>query len=161
MNWLDISLLCLAVIGVVKGLFDGFVRQVVSLIALVAAIYFCAEAAYWLQGYLVKIEWLSQGAAGVVSYVIGFLLIVGIVLLVGEIVHQVLEVTPLSVFNHLAGGVFGLVAMLLFMSLTLNFLNIIDKKSSLISNETKVESRFYYAITEIVPTIYPNKLFNR
>ena len=33
MNWLDITLLCLAGIGFVKGLFDGIIKQVVSLIA--------------------------------------------------------------------------------------------------------------------------------
>ena len=40
MNWLDITLLCLAGIGFVKGLFDGIIKQVVSLIALVIAIFF-------------------------------------------------------------------------------------------------------------------------
>ena len=34
MNWLDIILVCLAGIGFVKGLFDGVIKQVVSLIAL-------------------------------------------------------------------------------------------------------------------------------
>lgn len=43
MNWLDITLLCLAGIGFVKGLFDGIIKQVVSLIALVIAI-FSAES---------------------------------------------------------------------------------------------------------------------
>ena len=45
MNWLDITLLCLAGIGFVKGLFDGIIKQVVSLIALVVAIFFCSKAA--------------------------------------------------------------------------------------------------------------------
>lgn len=40
MNWLDIVLVCLAGIGFVKGLFDGVIKQVVSLIALVVAIFF-------------------------------------------------------------------------------------------------------------------------
>ena len=43
MNWLDITLLCLAGIGFVKGLFDGIIKQVVSLIALVIAIFFCVS----------------------------------------------------------------------------------------------------------------------
>ena len=49
MNWLDITLLCLAGIGFVKGLFDGIIKQVVSLIALVIAIFFCGKAAAWLK----------------------------------------------------------------------------------------------------------------
>ena len=52
MNWLDITLLCLAGIGFVKGLFDGIIKQVVSLIALVVAIFFCSKAAAWLKGYI-------------------------------------------------------------------------------------------------------------
>ena len=52
MNWLDITLLCLAGIGFVKGLFDGVIKQVVSLIALVIAIFFCGKAAAWLKGYI-------------------------------------------------------------------------------------------------------------
>lgn len=39
MNWLDITLLCLAGIGFVKGLFDGVIKQVVSLIALLVGIF--------------------------------------------------------------------------------------------------------------------------
>ena len=47
MNWLDITLVCLAGLGFVKGLFDGFIKQVVSLLALVLAIYFCGQIALW------------------------------------------------------------------------------------------------------------------
>ena len=52
MNWLDITLLCLAGIGFVKGLFDGVIKQVVSLIALLVGIFFCTKAALWLRGYI-------------------------------------------------------------------------------------------------------------
>ena len=61
MNWLDITLLCLAGIGFVKGLFDGIIKQVVSLIALVIAIFFCGKAAAWLKGYILA---LGSGRRG-------------------------------------------------------------------------------------------------
>lgn len=54
MNWLDILLLCLAGIGFAKGLFDGVIKQVVSLIALMVAIFSVqkrppgCEGIYWL-----------------------------------------------------------------------------------------------------------------
>ena len=51
MNWLDITLVCLAGLGFVKGLFDGFIKQVVSLLALVLAIYFCGQIALWFQAF--------------------------------------------------------------------------------------------------------------
>ncbi len=50
MNWLDIILVCLAGIGFVKGLFDGVIKQVVSLIALVVAIFFLFEGGSLVEG---------------------------------------------------------------------------------------------------------------
>ena len=60
MNWLDIVILCLAGIGFVKGLFDGFIKQVVSLIALLFAIFFCGEVADWLKDYIMALGWFPD-----------------------------------------------------------------------------------------------------
>ena len=129
MNWLDITLLCLAGIGFVKGLFDGVIKQVPE-----------------------------QGVT-VLSYVAGFLLIVGVILLAGEILTRVVGATPLSVLNHLVGGVLGLCFMMAFVSLLLNSMEMIDKGSVLIPRQAKVESRFYNSVKEIIPTIYFQNLF--
>ncbi|MCI6522877.1 MAG: CvpA family protein [Parabacteroides sp.] len=160
MNWLDITLLCLAGIGFGKGLFDGFIKQVVSLIALVAAIFLCGEAAGWLRGYIVALGWFPEQGVSVLSYVAGFILIMGVLVLAGEIVTKVIDATPLSIINHLGGGALGLLLVLLFTSLSLNLLDLVDRSGVFISQETKVESRFYEPIRQIVPTIYPHNLFS-
>ena len=160
MNWLDITLLCLAGIGFGKGLFDGFIKQVVSLIALVAAIFLCCEAAGWLRGYIVALGWFPEQGVSVLSYVAGFILIMGVLVLAGEIVTKVIDATPLSIINHLGGGALGLLLVLLFTSLSLNLLDLVDRSGVFISQETKVESRFYEPIRQIVPTIYPHNLFS-
>ena len=159
MNWLDITLLCLAGIGFVKGLFDGVIKQVVSLIALLVGIFFCAKAALWLRGYILALGWFPEQGVTVLSYVAGFLLIVGVILLAGEILTRVVGATPLSVLNHLAGGVLGLCFMMAFISLLLNGMEMIDKGSVLIPRGAKVESRFYNSVKEIIPTIYFQNLF--
>lgn len=161
MNWLDIVLLCLAAIGFAKGLFDGFIKQVVSLIALVVGIFFCGKVALWLRDYLIAADIFPQETISIISYILGFLLIVGVCLLAGEVVHRVIGVTPLSILNHIAGGVFGLGVMVLFVSLALNFMELLDANSMLIKNETKIESRFYHPTKEILQTIYPNNLFSK
>ena len=159
MNWLDITLLCLAGIGFVKGLFDGVIKQVVSLIALLVGIFFCTMAALWLRGYILALGWFPEQGVTVLSYVAGFLLIVGVILLAGEILTRVVGATPLSVLNHLAGGVLGLCFMMAFISLLLNGMEMIDKGSVLIPRGAKVESRFYNSVKEIIPTIYFQNLF--
>lgn len=161
MNWLDITLLCLAGIGFVKGLFDGVIKQVVSLIALMVAIFFCSKAAAWLKGYIIALGWFPAEGVTVLSYVAGFLLIMGVILLAGEIMDRVIGVTPLSVINHLGGGIVGLFFMVGFVSLLLNLLEGMDKGSVLIPRQAKVESRYYNTVKEIIPTIYFDKLFFR
>ena len=151
MNWLDITLLCLAGIGFVKGLFDGVIKQVVSLIALLVGIFFCTKAALWLRGYILALGWFPEQGVTVLSYVAGFLLIVGVILLAGEILTRVVD--------HLAGGVLGLCFMMAFISLLLNGMEMIDKGSVLIPRGAKVESRFYNSVKEIIPTIYFQNLF--
>ena len=159
MNWLDITLLCLAGIGFVKGLFDGVIKQVVSLIALLVGIFFCTKAALWLRGYILALGWFPEQGVTVLSYVAGFLLIVGVILLAGEILTRVVGATPLSVLNHLVGGVLGLCFMMAFVSLLLTSMEMIDKGSVLIPRGAKVESRFYNSVKEIIPTIYFQNLF--
>ena len=159
MNWLDITLLCLAGVGFVKGLFDGVIKQVVSLIALLVGIFFCTKAALWLRGYILALGWFPEEGVTVLSYVAAFLLIVGVVLLAGEILHRLVDVTPLSLLNHLGGGLLGLCFMMAFVSLFLNGLELIDRGSVLLPREAKVESRLYIPVKNIVPTLYFENLF--
>ncbi|MDR2968606.1 MAG: CvpA family protein [Tannerellaceae bacterium] len=159
MNWLDIVIVCLAGAGIVKGLFDGIIKQVVSLIALVVGIMFCGKAALWLRGYLIDLDWFPPETVSILSNILGFLLIVGIVLIAGEIVHRVIGATPLSIINHLFGGVFGLLVMILFLSLFFNLLELVDKSSAIIPQEVKSASRFYAPITELLPALLPFELF--
>jgi hypothetical protein len=84
---------------------------------------------------------------------------VGVILRAGEILTRVVGATPLSVLNHLAGGVLGLCFMMAFISLLLNGMEMIDKGSVLIPRQAKVESRFYNSVKEIIPTIYFQNLF--
>ena len=160
MNWLDIVLLVLVVVGFAKGLFDGVIKQVVSLIALVVAIFFCGKVAAWLKGYIMALGWFPEEGTTIFSYVAGFLLIVGVFILAGEIVTRIIGATPLSVINHLCGGLFGLLVILVFTSLLLNMLEFVDKGSVLLPRQAKVESRFYYSVRQIVPTIFPSNMFS-
>lgn len=159
MNWLDITLLCLAGIGFVKGLFDGVIKQVVSLIALLVGIFFCTKAALWLREFILALGWFPEQGVTVLSYVAGFLLIVGVILLAGEILTRVIGVTPLGLLNHLAGGLLGFCFMMAFVSLLLNGLEMVDRGSVLIPRQAKVESRLYHSVKEIIPTIYFQNLF--
>ena len=94
------------------------------------------------------------------SYLFGFMLIIGVLKLTGDLLSKLVGVTPLGILNHLLGGLFGFMFMMFFLSLTINVLEYIDRGSVLIPREQKVESRFYGSVKQIVPTIFPSNLFS-
>lgn len=159
MNTLDIILLCIAGAGFVKGLVDGVVKQVVSLIALIAAVLLCGETAYMLRSYIISLGIFPQNGITIISYILAFIMIVGLLKIAGNLLDRLIDSTPLSVLNHIGGGFIGFVIIILFMSLTFNIIEFIDPGSVLIPRQAKVESLFYQPLIEIVPTIFPSHLF--
>ncbi|MDO4704261.1 CvpA family protein [Tannerella sp.] len=161
MNWLDIVIICLVGAGFLKGWADGFIRQIVALLALLAAIYLCSKVAVFIREYILQTGWFPENSVTIISYVVAFVCILMIVTLVGGWIHKVMEATPLSLANHLAGAVFGTVIALFLVSLTLNLLEGVDRRSVILTQQTKVESRLYDYVKEAVPAIYPADLFVR
>jgi len=159
MVWLDIVILCLLGFGLIKGLYDGVVKQVVALVALIVGIYLCSGVANWLCNFLVLLEWFPERAVLCTSYFLGFILIVGIVLLAGRIVHRIVDATPLSIFNHIIGGIIGLVLMIVFISVLLNLIEKVDHQSTILPQEIMEKSRCYEVIKNIIPSLFPGNLF--
>jgi membrane protein required for colicin V production len=159
MNWLDTVLAGLAMAGLLKGWVDGLLRQIVSLIAFVAAIYLCSGVAESLHGYLLQKEWFAEQTVMMASYVLAFVLLAGVILLAGRVIHKLISATPFSLPNRLAGALLGLIVTVYLLSLTLNLLDGFDRRSRLISRETKVESILYFYVREFAPAIYPTELF--
>jgi membrane protein required for colicin V production len=159
MNWLDIVCIVLIIAGFIKGYKDGFIRQVVFFLALIAAIYLCSQVALGTREYVIQAGWFREPVVTLLSYILAFIMIAGIITLAGWIIHKMISVTPLSLLNHLAGSLLGLIVTVLLLSLTLNVVEGLDRRSALISRETKVESQFYFYLKDIVPAIYPIDLF--
>jgi membrane protein required for colicin V production len=125
----------------------------------IIGIYLCAGFAEWFRGYLEKWDWFPPQAVMMTSYILGFILIVGIIILAGQIVHRLVSVTPLSIFNHIVGGLLGLLMMVLFISLVFNVIEMFDHNAVILSQEVKVESRLYFHIKKIIPAVFPENIF--
>ncbi|MDR2233064.1 MAG: CvpA family protein [Tannerella sp.] len=160
MNWLDIVLVIIAAAGLFKGYKDGFIRQIVFFLGLIAAIYLCSKVAVKISEYIIQTGWFPIETVGYIAYILAFILILGIVTMLGWIIHKMISATPLSLFNQLAGAVLGLLVTVLLLSLTLNIMEGLDRTSALISRETKVESRFYIYCRDIVPDFFAIEIFN-
>jgi len=111
MNWLDFTLLAIIVVTAIAGIFKGFVRQVIGLVAVIA-------------GLILAVVYYEQTGAAFMTFVkntlvsnfLGFLLIFVLVLIAGAILGHLLTkamIGPLALVNRLFGAVFGFIKAVL------------------------------------------------
>jgi len=111
MNWLDIVLLTIMILTAIVGIFKGFVKQVIGLIAVVAGLVLASlyyEAAAGVFATFIK--------NGLLGNFLGFLLIFVVVLIAGAILGHLITKAmkgPLALANRLFGGVFGFIKAVL------------------------------------------------
>ncbi len=155
MNWLDLIIIICIGVAVIKGLFDGFIKQVVSLIALALGILFAGGIAGILQPYAEKLSFIPSYLTYPVCYIVSFILIFIVMGLLSRLLEKIWNYTPFGCLNNLAGGFIGAVISIFFLSLIFNFLIIFDSESHLIKEQTKKESALFEKVRSVVPTLYP------
>lgn len=111
MNWLDFVLLAIILVTAVVGIFKGFVRQVIGLVAVVAGL--ILACLYYEQTAVVFMTFVKND---LVSNFLGFLLIFVVVLIAGAILGHLFTKAmkgPLAFANRLFGAIFGVVKAVL------------------------------------------------
>lgn len=121
MNWVDLTIVAIVLISAVISLFRGFVREVLSLIAWVAAFWLASRLARPAAAALEP--WVNvEGARLVLAFMgllIGVLLVAGII---NFVISRLLEKTGLSGPDRLLGMIFGalrggaIVAIIVFVA---------------------------------------------
>lgn len=112
MNWLDAALLLILAASVFTSLRKGLSREVIGLIAVVAALILGAWF-YGTAGALFEPYLKSPGAAHFAGFVTVFCGVLLAGALVSAIVGRFLRLTGLSIVDHLLGAGFGLLRGLL------------------------------------------------
>jgi membrane protein required for colicin V production len=134
---IDILFLVAMVLAVLKGLRNGLIIALFSLIGwvlgLFAAIKFSGVAAGYLKGY-VSPRWLS-----IISFVIVFVLVLLLVRLGAGLIEKVVELTLLGWANKL-GGVFFYVFLYAFI---ISVVIVFAEKVQVLNEETISSSRVY------------------
>lgn len=108
MNWLDVALLLILAASVFTSLRKGLSREVIGLIAVVAAL-LLGSWFYGTAGALFEPYLKSPAAAHFAGFVAVFCGVLLVGALVSAIVGRFLRLTGLSIFDHLLGAGFGLV----------------------------------------------------
>ncbi|WMJ72575.1 CvpA family protein [Cytophagaceae bacterium ABcell3] len=147
MKAIDIILIVLLLLGAYQGYRKGFLREIISFFALVAAI----VAAFKLLNHGINLlkEHLPDS---ILLVFFSFLLIFVVVLiglhLIGKILKKILDLTLLGHVDSLAGALFGAARMAFIVSLVLWLIN----SSEVISMKAYTqESSLYMPIVNFAP----------
>jgi membrane protein required for colicin V production len=160
MNWLDVVILVCIIIGIVHGLSTGIVKQIISLVSLIAAILLSGAVAKWISYWVHlhfqnKSTWFSSGVENVIYYVLAFILIVSLFAIVANLVDKIINFTPVGIINKLFGAVFGTFLWILCLSIILNVLAVFDSQSQVITKPVKEKSVYYERVKILFPTVFP------
>ncbi len=153
-DWIIIGAMA---VGAVLGFSKGAVRQIATLVGLVAGL-LLARALYFTVGERMAVE---LGTNATVAQIIAFLLIWFLVpmalLWVASLISRVLDIVHLGILNRLAGVMIGAVKYALLVSMLIHFIEFIDTKDELVQRTVKEASLLYYPMKEVgnifIPTI--------
>ena len=151
MNYLDIIIAASLLYGTIKGLSNGLVNEVTSLLALFIGVYVAINFSEFLEPKFIDILDGYQQFAPVLAFGILFLVSVLCVKYLGIVVDKLTKALALGIFSRLFGGVFGFLKVVVIFSFLLFFItdyNLVDKK-------TKEESVLFRPLTEAARIITP------
>ena len=116
MNWIDLIIGLLLVYAFYNGFKNGLILELTALLALVlgvfAAYYYADITAQYLEKW---VDW-SDAVIMTISFILTFIIIVIIVNLIGKVISKIIGMIALGLINKLAGGIFGLLKILLLIS---------------------------------------------
>ncbi len=155
MNYIDWIIIILAGLGLVKGLLDGLVRQLVSLVGIILGSWIAIHYAGDASSFLHRIYDFPVFVTKALSFIIPFFLVIIVGNLLATIVKKLLSEVGLGPLDHVAGAVFGTLKSLLILSIVFNLFQMIDQNNRIVKLETKQNSIGFYPVLKVSPFVLP------
>lgn len=154
MNVYDLFIFIPIALGLIFGIFKGFVKEVVSLLAVVAAILFAEFFSAQFAPILGKWFHLSEKIAITFSYTLVFILTIFGALLLSRMTDKVLRSVSLGWLNSMLGGLFGALKFAIVVSVMMNLFNALDSKFHFANPQKKEDSIGYFAVLKLAPGLW-------
>ncbi|HKJ41453.1 MAG TPA: CvpA family protein [Sunxiuqinia sp.] len=155
MNYIDLILGVLLILGAIRGFMRGFVAEFAGLAALVLGVWGAIHFSYLTSGIIIDNFNYHPEHLGLISFLITFLVIVILVHLVAKAVENILSAVALGFLNKLAGVLFGVIKTALILSVLLMIFDRLDEDAEILPKDTKEESQMYEPIKNLVPSLLP------
>lgn len=155
MNFIDWIIFILIGIGMVKGLTDGLVRQLVSLAGIILGTWVAIHYADFTAKFLLRVYDFPVYIWKPLSFFIPFIAMLIAANLLATIFQKVLSGIGLGPLNHVAGAVFGGIKFVLIISIALNLFQQLDSSNRVVKSTTKSNSISFYPVLKVSTTIFP------
>ncbi len=117
MNFLDYTLIFLVGLSIVLSLWRGFVREVISIVGLVAAFLIASRISAEVGAIL--LDWFpNRTVANIAGFALVFIIIMVVVGLIGALIRKLVHMAELTTTDRTLGMLFGLTRGILLISLT-------------------------------------------
>ena len=146
MQTIDIIIAVLLVLGLVSGLRDGLIKQVVGLAGLIGGLHIGRMFYMSVGEWLIENFGIAVQAAHITAFILILILVPLIFNLAGWLVSKILHAICLGWVNRLLGGMVGVLKYALFVGVIITGIELFDKRDSLISEEKKEASAMYYPL---------------
>ncbi|UWX54800.1 CvpA family protein [Maribacter litopenaei] len=144
--------------GLWKGLSNGLLIEIASIIALVIGIYGAIHFSYIAGDYLSeRMDW-DEKFINIAALIITFIIIVVVVQIVAKILTKIIDIAMLGILNKIAGALFGVVKVAVILGALLIFIERLNTNFDLPSQEMKNTSLLYYPLMELGAFIFDNVL---
>ena len=156
MNFIDIIIIILVLIAAFKGFVNGLIKELISLISLIAGIYVASYFSVYVEQQLnynfPKIEEYNA----IISFALVFTTIYLSLKLAGIIIHKFVKIIQLNLINKISGLLFGSIKAILIISFVLLEINHLEQSfNTTIPKKQKEESKLYPLVENIIPTVIP------
>lgn len=145
----DCIILGILIAAFISGFAKGMTQQAFSLGGLILGIVLGTLLYKPFASFLQDTISLSERPACIVSFLIILIIVPVICGWVGKILSRVIHTASLGFFDRLLGAFFGLFISLLFMGLTIKFLDMTGVSDEIVRNGDRKQSKLYGPVSNI------------
>ncbi|MCF8320049.1 MAG: CvpA family protein [Flavobacterium sp.] len=156
MSYLDIFLGGLLIYGFVRGFWNGFFIELASFVSLLLGIYVAIKFSYIMKSIVANhVSW-NPKSIQIVAFILTFILVVIGISLLAKFLTKIANKASLGIVNKVMGSVFGLLKMILMLSVLLSLFQKINFDYTFAKKSTIDNSYFFNPIQKTAEIIYPS-----
>lgn len=151
MEIIDIVIIAILAIGFVRGLKNGFARELGGVLGIILGVYLAMNFA----GKTIDLLDIKSKYAYEIGFVVTLVGVIIAVALLARILTKFLEMLGLDGVNKIFGGVLSVITYILVMSILLEILESFNSKSQLLGVSFYEDSFMCKFMIELSDTLFP------